>query len=165
MLPTFQGIYKLPAEGALTTRTTIRKRASQGDKSTDWPNKITQFTVNLNCFGFLLATPARISRWNKFFVAVQPNLIKLEHRLAGGEEGAWYSNTKSDFIIIFNFWFTALLPSPPPPSHPATSATRRQTAQKPNKMGLIFILPPHSHTHRHTTIAGDSKSHTIAKVF
>lgn len=88
VLPTFQGTCKLPAEGALTTSRKQEERAWQGDKSTDWPNKITQFTVNLNCFGFLLATPARISRWNKFFVAAATELDKTWGRDCQEGEGS-----------------------------------------------------------------------------
>lgn len=61
VLPTSRGSHKLPAQTSITN-----SYSNQDYKSTHWLNKITQFTVNLNCFGFLLATPARE---NKFFVA------------------------------------------------------------------------------------------------
>lgn len=80
VLPTWQGIYKLPAQRALTT-STGSKQDNEDDKSTHWLNKITQFTVNLNCFGFLLATPAKeISFLWLLLLLLQLNLIKLEQR-------------------------------------------------------------------------------------
>lgn len=58
-----------------------------------------------------------ISRQKFLRLRLQLNLIKVKPALAeGGQRGgggwdgrwsAWYSYSKSDFIIIFNFWFTA----------------------------------------------------------
>lgn len=58
-----------------------------------------------------------ISRQKFLRLRLQLNLIKVKPALgeygqrgwhwAGVEWSAWYSYSKSDFIIIFNFWFTA----------------------------------------------------------
>lgn len=82
-----------------------------------------------------------ISRQKFLRLRLQLNLIKVKPALAeGGQRGwqwergegsawdgrwsAWYSYSKSDFIIIFNFWFTAhfeRVPLFPPPRFHSTS--------------------------------------------
>lgn len=67
-----------------------------------------------------------ISRQKFLRLRLQLNLIKVKPALAeGGQRGgggwdgrwsAWYSYSKSDFIIIFNFWFTAHFERVPRPS-------------------------------------------------
>lgn len=68
-----------------------------------------------------------ISRQKFLRLRLQLNLIKVKPALGEygqrgwrGEEGrwsAWYSYSKSDFIIIFNFWFTAHFERVPPSSN------------------------------------------------